>query len=331
MHSRREILRLAAFAGGAIATPTIVRAQGSRTLVFSHHLTATHVAHLAAERIAALVDQRTGGALKLEIRPAGQLFNLRTAAEAIQLGTLDLCWTDLATLGNWRPEFGFIGLPFLFTGYDHVRAVLQGPVGEGLSADVRTALGVEVLALGGSGFRVFLAKMPIPNAAACAGIKLRIPEVPVWVAMARALGAVPTPIPGPEIYTALQTGVIDAIEVPPDSIVGRKLYEVAGHSSRTFHMFTEASIMANGAVIDSLGEAGAVLRAAAREVVHGWMWGENIREQSAAWATTAANTQAIEEPDRESFRAAVRPVIDDFVAANGEAGARYVGAVAALG
>lgn len=331
MPSRRQTLRLAGAAAGILAAPAILRAQGSRTLVFSHHLPTGHVFHLAAERIAALVDERTGGALKLEIRPAGQLFNLLTAAEAIQLGTLDLCLTDLATLGNWRPEFGFVGLPFLFSGYDHVRAVLQGEIGEGLSADVRAAMGIEVLALGGSGFRVFLAKMPIPNAAACAGIKLRIPEIPVWVAMARALGAVPTPIPGPEIYTALQAGVIDAIEVPPDSIVGRKFYEVAGHSSRTFHMYTEASIMANGAVIDSLGEAGAVLRTAAREVVHGWMWEENLRGQAEAWATVVANTQAIEEPDRESFRAAVRPVVDDFVAANGEAGARYVAAVAALG
>jgi len=310
--------------------PAIVRGQGGRTLIFSHHLNTQHLGHLAAERFAALANERTNGEVTIEIRPAGQMFNLRTAAEAIQIGTLDMCWTDFGTLGNWRPQLGFIGLPFLFRDYDHVRAVLQGTVADELRGEVRDSMNIEVLAVGGSGFRVFLSKVPVPDAAACVGLKLRIPDVPTWVAMARALGAVPTPIPGPEIYTALQTGIVDAIEVPPDSIVANKWYEAAGHSSRTNHIYTEVSMMASKGVIDSLGEAGEVVKKAAVEVVHGWMWDENLRIQEEAWKTVAANTVSIEQPDRESFVTAMQPVIENFVKRNGAAAASYVEQVRAL-
>lgn len=331
--TRRDALRGTAAAASLLAMPAIVgrgvRAQSPRTLIFSHHLAPTHVAHLAAERFAGLVAERTGGAVAIEVRPAGQMFNLKTAAEAIQIGTLDLCWTDFGTLGNWQPYLGFFGLPFLFRDYDHVRAVLTGPIAQELKDDVRDTMGIEVLAIGGSGFRVFLANRAIRTAADCAGLKLRIPDVPVWVAMARALEAVPTPIPGPEIYTALQTGVVDAIEVPADSITANKWYETAKHSSRTNHMYTEVSMMANEGVFQSLGEHGPVLLQAADEVVNGWMWDENVRIQGEAWATVVANTEAIENPDRASFVEKMKPVIDDFVAENGEKAQHYIDLVRA--
>lgn len=329
MINRRKALLLGSGAAGLLAMPNIVRAQGKRTLIFAHHLAPSHVANLAVERFAELVNERTNGELTIENRPAGQMFNLKTSAEAIQVGTLDMCWTDFGTLGNWQPHLGFIGLPFLFRDYDHVKAVLQGPVAERLREDVRNALNIEVLAVGGSGFRVFLGNKPVESAADCIGLKLRIPEVPVWVAMARALEAVPTPIPGPEIYTALQTGVVDAIEVPPDSMVQRKLYEVAGHSSRTNHIYTEVSMMASRAVIESLGDAGEIISDTAKEVVHGWMWDENLRIQEEAWATVVENTEAIETPERETFVAKMAPVIDDFIAQNGEQANAYIEAVMA--
>jgi C4-dicarboxylate-binding protein DctP len=328
--TRRNVFKYgaAAAAAGVIGMPAIVRA-APRTLIFAHHLAPKHIANLAVERFAGLVKERTNGDIVIENRPAGQMFNLKTSAEAIQVGTLDMCWTDFATLGNWEPYLGFIGLPFLFRDYDHVKKVLQGPVADELRDDVRNNLNIEVLAVGGSGFRVFLGKVPVQSAADCKGIKLRIPEVPVWVAMARALAAVPTPIPGPEIYTALQTGVVDAIETPPDSMTANKWYEVAKHSSRTNHMYTEVSMMASRQVFESLGEAGKIIDDTAKEVVHGWMWDENLRLQKEAWDTVAQNTTAIENPDRDSFVAAMAPVIDDFIAQNGEKGKHFVDAVRA--
>ena len=87
-----------------------------------------------------------------------------------------------------------------------------------LPREVRERLGVEILSLAVSGFRVFVTKRPVQTAADVQGIKLRVPEIPVYVEMARALGTNPTPIPAGEIYTALQTGVVDGMEAPADFV-----------------------------------------------------------------------------------------------------------------
>src|SRR5260221_12688913 len=131
-------------------------ARAETHLTFSHHVPPTHILHQAAERFAAAVKERTHGEVIIDIRPAGQLFNLRTAAEALQLGTLDLCFSDLGTLGNWQPFFGVTSLPFIFNDFDHVKKVFYGPIGEQVKADAKEKLGIEILSLGASGFRVFL-------------------------------------------------------------------------------------------------------------------------------------------------------------------------------
>ena len=224
--SRRDLLKYGAGAAGLAALPRRSRGQAAPiNLVFSHHVPTTHLVHGVTEKFAEKVKQGTNGQVTISIRPASQLFNLRTSAEALQLGTLDMCWTDLATLGNWQPQFGFVSLPFLFNNYDHVKKVLYGPIGQQVSKDAKDLLGIEVLSLGASGFRVFLSKKPIQTADDVRGIRLRVPEIPTWVEMARSLGANPTPIPAGEIYTALQTGVIDAFESPADFILSSKNYE----------------------------------------------------------------------------------------------------------
>lgn len=320
--SRRTLL--ASAAAGLYAVPLIGRAQATR-LVFSHHLPTTHIGHAAAEKFAARVAQGTGGQVTIDIKPASQLFNLRTSAEAIQLGTLDMCWTDLGTLANWQPHFGFISMPFLFNDYDHVRRVMYGPIGQQVVKEAKDTLNVEVLSLGASGFRVFLGKKAVNTADDVRGIKLRVPEIPTWVEMARALGTNPTPIPAGEMYTALQTGVIDAIEVPPDYIVSAKIYEVAGFATRTHHIFTEVSMMASAKKMASLpANVQKTIRDAAVESIQNEMWAVNLKEQESAWNELAKRVKANPTPDVASFRAKMAPVYDSFAKRGGAKGKAWV-------
>ena len=268
----------------AISGPPRPRPRPSST--FSHHVPTSHILHAAAERFASTVQEKTNGQVVVEIRPASQLFNLRTSAEALQLGTLDLAWTDLGSLGNWYPPLGFISMPFLFNDFDHAYRVLYGPVGEQVQQEVEERLGVEILSLGVSGFRVFVTKRPVRTAADVQGIKLRVPEIPVYVEMARALGTNPTPIPAGEIYTALQTGVVDGMEAPADFVESAKLFEVAKHVTRTYHIMTEVSLMASVKRLSALSpDHQKAVREAAVEVVQGWYKTENMKEQEAAWQT----------------------------------------------
>ncbi len=329
--TRRNLLAGAAGIAGVAAMPRVSRAQSAPTkLVFSHHLPTSHIGHVAAEKFAERVAKGTNGQVTIDIKPASQLFNLRTSAEAIQVGTLDMCWTDLGTLANWQPQFGFVSMPFLFNDYDHVKRVLFGPIGQQVVKDARETLNVEILSLGASGFRVFLGKKPMNNADEVKGIKLRVPEIPTWVEMARALGANPSPIPAGEMYTALQTGVVDAVELPPDYIVTSKLYEVTSHASRTHHIFTEVSMMASAKKMAALPpNVQKVIRDAAIESVQKDMWEANLKEQENAWNELAKRVKANPTPDIPSFRAKMGPVIDSFVKRGGPKGKAYVEAVQA--
>jgi tripartite ATP-independent transporter DctP family solute receptor len=318
-------LALAWAGGGARA------ADAQTKLTFSHHVPTTHILHAAAERFARTVQDKTGGQVVVEVRPASQLFNLRTSAEALQLGTLDLAWTDLGSLGNWYPPLGFTAMPFLFSDFEHAYRVLYGPVGEQVRREVRERLGVEILSLGVSGFRVFVTKRPVRSAADVQGIKLRVPEIPVYVEMARALGTNPTPIPAGEIYTALQTGVVDGMEAPADFVESAKLFEVARHVTRTYHIMTEVSLMASAKRLSALPAAQQqAVRDAAVEVVQGWYKTENMKAQEAAWQSLTQKMQANPSPDIASFQAKMGPVIDGFVAKVGAKGREYIEAVRAV-
>jgi tripartite ATP-independent transporter DctP family solute receptor len=329
--TRRNLLAATSAAAGLYAVPLIGRAQSTR-LVFSHHLPTTHIGHAAAERFAARVAKGTNGAVTIDVKPASQLFNLRTSAEAIQLGTLDMCWTDLGTLANWQPQFGFISMPFLFNDFDHVKRVMYGPIGQQVVKDAKDTLNVDILSLGASGFRVFLGKKAIANADDVKGIKLRVPEIPTWVEMARALGANPSPIPAGEMYTALQTGVVDAVELPADYIVTSKLFEVAGFATKTYHIFTEVSMMASAKRMASLPpDVQKLIRETAADEVANLMWNANIREQQSAWDELAKRVKANPSPDVASFRTKMAPVYDSFAKRGGAKGKAWVEACQAAG
>lgn len=331
--SRRKILGYGAGAAGMFAMPYVARAQAQPIkLVFSHHIPTTHLLHGIAERFAADVNKGTNGQVTIDIRPASQLFNLRTSAEALQLGTLDFAWTDLGTLANWQPQFGFTSVPFLFNDYDHVKKVLQGPVGAQVVADVKSTLGVEILCLGASGFRIFCSKKEIKSANDVRGIKLRVPEIPVYVEMARALGTNPTPIPAGEIYTALQTGVIDGFEGPADFVQTGKQYEVAKFVTRTHHIFTEVSLMSSVKKMATFpANVQKVVREAAVEATGKVMWDANLKAQTEAWNDLASKATANASPDIASFRSKMGPVVDGFIAKAGPKAKAYIEAVQAAG
>jgi len=329
--SRRSVLSYAAGAASAMALPSVTRAQaGPINLVLSHHQPITHIFHKTAEAFAGRVKAQTNGQVTIDIKPASQLFNLRTAAEALQLGTLDMCHSDLGTLANWTPSLGFTGLPFLINDFDHAHRVLYGPIGKQVCDLAKDSLGVEILSLGGNGFRVFLSKKPIQKADDARAIRLRVPEVPTYVEMARAMGANPTPIPVGEIYTALQTGVVDAVELPADYIVAAKLYEVAGFATKTHHIFTEVSIMASAKRMATLpANVQKIIRDNAVQAYQTEMWNAQIKEQQDAWAELARRVKAFDAPDIASFRNKMAPVHANFIGKTGAQGKAFVEAVQA--
>jgi len=296
---------------GAAAAPTT-----APTFKFSisHHVPAGHLVDQASIRFADLVKDRTKGNVTFTVHPAAQLAGLRAGTEGVQLGTIDMVWADFGTLANWQPHLGFISLPFLFNDFDHVFKVLYGSVGEKLKKELRETLGIAVIGYGPSGFRVIATtKQAIKSAADLQGVKMRVPEIPVYVDTFKALGANPTPLPFGEVYTGLQTGVIEGVEAPAEAIFVAKHQEVTKYVSKTYHIFTDVHLLMNQKKFVSMpSEYQKIFVDAGKEVVEDWYKKEIIAGETKFWNELAAKLQATPDPDVASFRTKVASVVQKF-------------------
>jgi tripartite ATP-independent transporter DctP family solute receptor len=159
-----------------------------------------------------LLKERTNGRLGVRVFPSGALGTEKDNIEQLKLGGLDMMRINVAPLNSVVPETIATGLPFVFRGTEHMRKVLDGPVGAEILAAMESQ-GLVGLAFYDSGSRSFYTtKKPIRTVADMKGMKIRVIQSDLFVAMVEALGANPTPMPYGEVYTALKTGIVDAAE-----------------------------------------------------------------------------------------------------------------------
>ena len=130
--------------------------------------------------------------------------------------------------------------------------MLQGPLGQKCSDIARAKTGIEFVAYGETGFRHILSKKPIGSLEQLKGLKIRVPQLRIWVDFWNMLGASPTPLPYSEQYSALSTGIIDAIDSDVFSVVGFKFHEQAKYLTLTGHWFLPKAVRVNAAWLDSL-------------------------------------------------------------------------------
>jgi len=320
--------------GGALAAAAVrpSRAQGVKTFDLSNHVPPAHNVAQASVKFADLVRQRSNGQIVINVHHAAQLAGLREAAEGVQLGTLDMAWVDFATFANWQPYYGVFVLPFLFKDFDHVFRVQDGPIGVDFKNDLRARLRTELLAWGPTGFRVMVTnRRAIRQASDLQGLKIRVPEIPVFVETFRALGANPTPMAIGETYTALQTGVIDGMEAPAEAHVTFRLQEVTRYASRTYHMFTDMNLCMNQGKFNALSSAEQQLMLdCAREVVIGWYRPDVVGNDVRFWGVLTERMEKVDNPDIASFRTATAGVYDSFTRQTGTRGRDLVEGVRRL-
>jgi tripartite ATP-independent transporter DctP family solute receptor len=203
-----------------------------------------HAYNEGAREFARLVKEGTGGEIDIRIYPGGQLGSgEREIVEGLQVGTIDLVVTSTGPLSNFCPDMGVVDLPFLFLDYEHVDKVLDGELGREL-LDGLEAAQLKGLAFMENGFRNFTNSVrPLRSPADFKGLKFRTMENPVHLASVRALGAQAVPMSWGEVYTSLQTGVIDGQENPVAVIHDFKLNEVQKYMSLTGHFYSPAPLI----------------------------------------------------------------------------------------
>ena len=196
--------------------------------------------------------------------------------------------------------------------------MFKSDVGADLGAEMRDALSLEALGYGIAGFRVIATRDRAINVPSdLAGLKVRVPEVPVYVSAFNKLGANPTPMAWGEVYTALQTGVIDGVENPSEGLFVGKIQEVTGYAARTNHIMTDVNLVASAMAMDGLGaELQTAVREAATTAVDEFNTA-SIENGGKFWDKLAAALNANAEPDRAAFREALLPVWGEMDASAG--------------
>lgn len=235
-----------------------------------------------AESLAAVNDRVTA-----KVFPQGTLGSEREVYEGMQLGSgAALTVSGTAILNNFDQRIGVLDLPYLWKDYDHVHRVLDGEVGRDLAAGLEKQ-GLLIIAwLDGWGWRnMITTKRAVKRPEELAGMKIRTIPTPVYLAALRMMGANPTPMAYGEIYTALQTGVIDGFEQAPSIVVAERFYEVAKNMTETRHLFGTMVICYSKAQWDRLSaEDQASIRKAAA------MTQEKERSAAPAREVEAMNT-----------------------------------------
>lgn len=202
-----------------------------------------HAYALGAKEFARLVKDGSGGEVIVKVYAGGQLGKgERELLEGLQLGTIHLAVTATGPVSNFSPSMGVVDLPFLFTSPEHVDTVLDGRVGRELLDDLESA-SIKGLSFFENGFRNFTnSRRPLRRPGDFKGLKFRTMENPVHLASVRQLGAQAVPMSWGEVYTSLQTKVIDGQENPVAIIHAYKLSEVQKYLSLTGHFYSPAPL-----------------------------------------------------------------------------------------
>lgn len=232
-------LTMALFVGLVLATTSPALA-AKKVIKLSH----SHQADFASEiHTAAWIFQKwiedNSDTLEVKIYAANALGEERAVYEGMQLGSgATAVISGTAILNNFNKKIAVLDLPFLWKSYDHAHRVLDGKVGEALAKDLDQT-GFQVLAWMDSwGFRnVVTAKKEVKTPADLKGLKIRTIQTPTYVAALNAMGANATPMAFGEVYTAMQTGVLDGYEHGSAVTKAQKFYEVSKYIALTQHLF----------------------------------------------------------------------------------------------
>ena len=233
--TRRAALKLAGGGAAYAATFSIARAEPIK-LKLGNDLPASHSVNVRLAEAIRAISAETNGAVAISLFPNNQLGNDKDMLSQLRSGALELASMPNTVLSTLAPQTALVGVGYAFADYDHVWAAVDGDVGAHIRAAIGTAGLAPFEAAWDNGFREITSSThPINAPEDLANFKIRVPVVPLWVAMFGALGAAPVSIPLAEAYSALQTKIADGQENPLAIIDSAKFYEVQKYCSLTNH------------------------------------------------------------------------------------------------
>ena len=213
--------------------------RGTIVLRLSHSMAGGMTSlNVLAERFRDYAERAAGGAVKVRIFSSGTLGHEREVVQQLQEGLVDFMISGTAIWGSVAPKVQVFDFPFLWRDWNHVHGVLDGSVGLATADYLEKTVRIRPFAWGDSfGFRqVITRSRDVTEPQHLAGLKLRTIQSPIYVKAVELMGASPTPMAFGEVYTSLQTGVIDGYEHDASTTLHQRFYEVARYMARTRHI-----------------------------------------------------------------------------------------------
>jgi tripartite ATP-independent transporter DctP family solute receptor len=254
----------------------------------------------------------SAGKHSIKVFNKGALGTEKETIDQVKIGALDMARVNISPMNSICAKTNVPVLPFLFRSVDHLHKVLDGPVGAEIAKDCEDK-GFIVLAYYDSGARSIYSKKPIKNVADAKGLKLRVQQSDLWVAVTAAMGTNPTPMPIGEVITALKTGLVDAAENNyPSYGSGFRHFEAAKFYNKTEHSMAPEVLLFSKIVWDKLPKAEQdMVRAAAKASVDFNRKAWAAYEKKEFDLVKAAGTEIV-EVDKKSFQDVMGPVYDKF-------------------
>lgn len=228
-------LSYVAVAGAVAFMTTTAAISAEMTLKLGHLANEKNAWHLAAVKFAEELKANTDGRIEVQVFPNESLGKEIDLINGMQLGTVDMTITG-ESLQNWAPKAALLAVPYAYKSLEHMDEVASGAIGDGIKAEIIEKAQVRPIAYFARGPRNLTSKRAIKSPSDLNGMKMRVPNVPLFVDVWKALGAAPTPMAFSEVFTSLQSGVIDGQENPLALIRSANFNEVQGYVNKTEHV-----------------------------------------------------------------------------------------------
>lgn len=280
-----------------------------------------HPQGMGLQKFADLAKQKTNGRVSFRLFPNASLGNDIQMTTALQAGTLDATLPASSTVANLVKEIGLFDLPFLFNTPQEADAVLDGPIGQRMIAKLPEKGLIGLVWMENGYFTTTNSKHPIARLEDFQGLKLRAIQNPVYVDTTNALGAIATPLPVTEVYTALETRAIDGQQTPALAALGFKFFDVQKYLSLTNHTYNPFLLIMSKKFWDKLSPADQKAIQEAANEARDYERAQSRSLNSSVIAEIKAKGIAVNEiapAEAARMRERVKPVIDKHVKLIGE-------------
>ncbi|MGM8851477.1 C4-dicarboxylate ABC transporter [Salinicola sp. MH3R3-1] len=280
------------------------------TLKFGHLANEQNIWNKAALKFKELVEANSDGRIEVQVFPNEQLGSEMDVINSIQLGTADMTITG-ESLQNWAPAAAMMAVPYLFRDADHMRKAVEGDVGKQIEKQITERTGLVPIAWFERGPRELTSNRPIKTPDDLDGLRIRVPNVPLFVDTWEALGARPTPMAFSEVFTSLQQNTIEAQENPLSLIESASFNEVQQYVDMTDHVRSWIYVVIGKQKLESMpDDLQSVVRDAASEM-QSYEEGLFVDDQKRLEQALKDKGMKFVDVDQEAFAKKARPAVLD--------------------